>query len=52
MLIKQGVVMEQEETLCPECGSKMDSCHREGDMLAPEADWYVCPECGYETDPE
>lgn len=44
--------MEQEETLCPECGSKMDSCHREGDMLAPEADWYVCPECGYETDPE
>lgn len=37
---------------CLKCGETMDHFQRDGDMLAPEADWYVCPECGYQTDPE
>ena len=38
---------------CPECGSpdyiRID---REGDMLAPEATYFVCNDCGHESDPE
>lgn len=38
---------------CPECGSEdyiqIDS---EGDMLAPEATYFVCNDCGYASDPE
>lgn len=38
---------------CPECGSpdyiRID---REGDMLAPEATYFVCNDCGHESDQE
>ena len=37
---------------CPDCGGAMSPLHRDGDMLAPEADWWECQDCGYETDPE
>ncbi len=43
---------EELKRICPECGETMDHFQRDGDMLAPEADWYVCPECGHQTDPE
>ena len=37
---------------CPNCHDIMNHYQRDGDMLAPDADWFVCPNCGYETDPE
>ena len=41
--------------LCPNyetCEGIMNPRHHEGDLEAPEADWWVCPECGHETEPE
>ena len=38
---------------CPECGSQdYIQIDREGDMLAPEATYFVCNDCGYASDPE
>lgn len=38
---------------CPQCGSfDYIQIDREGDMLAPEATYFVCNDCGHESDPE
>lgn len=38
---------------CPECGSQdYIQIDREGDMLAPEATYFVCNDCGHASDPE
>ena len=38
---------------CPKCHSgDYNQHHHEGDMTAPECDWWVCEDFGYESEPE
>lgn len=38
-----------EHPLCPECGSDdTHHCHHDGDIRAPECDYWLCGECGHQ----